>query len=328
MPPTVNITVHSSEFPDSVGLAFLEGLRRRQIAPRFLYQSYRQGQLWLALHRAFSPAWLDPDTELIYAMGCGAAACAAPAGAVNVVGLGCGSGTKEARLLQALTQQNKPATTFLPSDVSLPLLLTSVEEARKAEPSIVCKPLLCDLALAEDLPAVLDELLGPSSARILTFFGLIPNFEPAVILPKLSALLREHDLLLFSANLAPGPDYHAGVQAIFGGYDNTHTRDWLMAFLEDLGVRGDDGLLTFAIEESGGLLRIVANFQFSRERVVTAHQEKFVFESGAVVRLFFSYRYTPPLMQELLRKFGIEARQRWIAESGEEGVFLCGKAPR
>ena len=48
---------------------------------------------------------------------------------------------------------------------------------------------------------------------MITFFGMIPNFEPQDILPKLAKLIRRQDTLLFSANLAPGADYAVGVKA-------------------------------------------------------------------------------------------------------------------
>ena len=84
---------------------------------------------------------------------------------------------------------------------------------------------------------------------------MIPNFEPQVILPRLAALLRPADYLLFSANLAPGADYAAGVQRILPLYDNALTRDWLMTFLLDLGVETADGELRFVIEDDPGWQR-------------------------------------------------------------------------
>ena len=88
-----------------------------------------------------------------------------------------------------------------------------------------------------------------ASLRLVTFFGMIPNFEPQEILPKLASLIRPKDFLLFSANLAPGADYAAGMKKILPQYDNALTRDWLMTFLLDLGVERRDGELRFAIEE-------------------------------------------------------------------------------
>ena len=52
-----------------------------------------------------------------------------------------------------------------------------------------------------------------------------------------------------SANLAPGPDYAAGVRKILPLYDNPLTRDWLVTFLLDLGVEATDGELGFSIED-------------------------------------------------------------------------------
>ena len=78
---------------------------------------------------------------------------------------------------------------------------------------------------------------NPQQPRALvTFFGMIPNFEPQEILPKLASLIRPKDFLLFSANLAPGKNYAAGMKKILPQYDNPPTRDWLMTFLLDLGV--------------------------------------------------------------------------------------------
>ena len=74
---------------------------------------------------------------------------------------------------------------------------------------------------------------------------MIPNFEPQNILPKLAALVRPEDFLLFSANLAPGENYAAGVKKVLPQYDNPPTRDWLLTFLLDLGVARGDGELQF-----------------------------------------------------------------------------------
>jgi uncharacterized SAM-dependent methyltransferase len=326
MSSIINVMVHASQFPECVKETLLAGLRSRRIAPKFHYQSYKQAQLWLALHRACSPAWLDPDCELIYNQGFEAAAGSLPERQVNVVGLGCGGGYKEARLLDLLAAQGKEIS-YAPCDVSLPLLLTAAHKALEARPALPCRPLLCDLALASDLPEIPGQIQQPHARRIITFFGMMPNFEPDVILPKLAALTRAEDLLLLSANLAPGPDYRAGVRRVLPGYDNPPTRAWLGAFLEDLGAEPDDGAVDFSIEESAALLRIAGDFRFLRERELVVHEEHFAFHPGAVVRLFFSYRHTPGLIRQLFQARGFRVIGQWITKSGEEGVFLCRKQP-
>jgi hypothetical protein len=191
-----------------------------------------------------------------------------------------------------------------------------------------CFPLVCDLATATDLPVVLDSRLTHHVSRITTFFGMIPNFEPQIILPKLVSLVRSKDLLLFSANLAPGNNYTTGVKKVLPQYDNPLTRDWLMTFLLDLGAEHNDGQLRFKIEDdrTNGLKRIVAGFHFTRSRRIEVDGETFNFHAGESIRLFFSYRYTPEYVRKVLARYGLEVRDRWITKSEEEGVFLCSGA--
>jgi L-histidine Nalpha-methyltransferase len=320
----IQVTIHASQYPESVRDALLEGLRSRRIAPKFLYQSYKQAQLWLALHRACSPACLDPDCAAIYDRSFAAAIALIPQRSVHLTGLGCGGGQKEARLLRLLAAQGKELT-YVPCDVSLPLVLASTHEAEEACAKLIFRPVVCDLALAGDLPEILHPLDEPDTRRIITFFGMIPNFEPDQILPKLAELLRAEDLLLLSANLAPGPDYRAGVQRVMPGYDNAETRAWLLAFLYDLGAERDDGTVDFSIEEQSALLRIAANFHFLQERVLTVHDERFAFSPGDAIRLFFSYRHTPDGVRRLLQAHRLHVIEQWITASEEEGVFLCRK---
>src|SRR6202012_1274155 len=113
-------------------------------------------------------------------------------------------------------------------------------------------------------------------SSLITFFGMIPNFEPDGILPKLAALVRKKDFLLFSANLAPGADYAAGVEKILPQYDNALTHDWLLTLLLDLGIARGDGKLRFTIEEGAlRLKRVVARFHFSRACEIVVQGEKF-----------------------------------------------------
>ncbi len=165
------------------------------------------------------------------------------------------------------------------------MVLVARQAAMAVVPPEDCFPLVCDLASADDLPAVLDALPVPEAARLITFFGMIPNFEPQVILPRLAGLLRPGDYLLFSANLAPGTDYAAGVQRILPLYDNAPTRDWLMMFLLDLGVAANDGELRFGIEDDpagSGLKRVAAYFRFARPREIPGRRATVPVSRGRV----------------------------------------------
>jgi hypothetical protein len=214
------------------------------------------------------------------------------------------------------------------------MVLVARQAALSVIPEENCSPLVCDFATADDLPTALP--LASSSTqyalrntqhtpRLITFFGMLPNFEPATILPRLAALLRPNDHLLLSANLAPGPHYAAGVQRILPLYDNALTRDWLLTFLLDLGVEHGDGQLRCIIEDDpagSGFKRVAAYFHFLKAREIRIETNQFEFRPGDAIRLFFSYRHTPVQVRSLLERHGLLVLDHWITRSEDEGVFL------
>jgi len=288
---------------------------------KFHYDSVKQTQKWLALHQAYSPTRNDADCLAIYEKGFQAAAENIKARRVHVIGLGCGGGQKDTRLLKLLKRRGREVF-YTPCDVSTAMVLVARRTALAVVPERNCFPFVCDLATKGDL----QEFLVTRHPSLVTFFGMIPNFEPQEILPRLASLICKNDFLLFSANLAPGNDYSAGMKKILPQYDNNLTRDWLMTFLLDLGIEKRDGKLDFEIEGGGsGLKRIVARFHFSRARRIKVDGADFKFPRGESIRLFFSYRYTPERVQMILANHGLEVCGQWIAKSQEEGVFLCRK---
>jgi uncharacterized SAM-dependent methyltransferase len=339
MSSVASVRIHASQFPEKVRRDLLESLRARQVNHKFHYDSVKQTQKWLALHQAYSPTRNDVDCRSIYTQAFKAAAEKIKSPRVHVIGLGCGGGQKDTRLLKLLKKAGR-AIFYTPCDVSTAMVLVARRTALAVVPEKHCFSLVCDLATADDLDDALEQMVGPRCraalddpqvvptvpTRLVTFFGMIPNFEPQIILPKLAALVRPKDFLLFSANLAPGTDYAAGMKKILPQYDNPLTRDWLMTFLLDLGVRRNDGKLLFEIGNGpagSGLKRIVARFHFKRACRIEIELEKFRFRPGDAIQLFFSYRYTPEHVRKVLARFGLEVCDQWITRSEEEGVFLC-----
>ena len=259
-----NVFIDRSQFPENVRRDLLDSLRARAINHKFHYESHKQAAKWLALHEAYSPARRDDSCLRIYDVAFRSAVVALDTKKVHLVGLGCGGGQKEARLLELL---NAPASVrYTASDVSLPLVLVAQEAAQKFLSRENLHGLVCDLATTTELATALDHF-NSGERRLVTLFGIIPNFEPAPLLSRVAALLRPGDLLLMSANLAPGPDYAAGVERVFLQYDNQPTRDWLLALLLDLGFERDDGELRFTIQsDERQLRRIAAEFELLRAR--------------------------------------------------------------
>lgn len=313
----IHVAIHPSQFPEQVRTDLSDSLQRREIKHKFHYDSYKQAQKWLAVHEAYSPARTDAQTGEIYNEAFSHLASQLAGTDVQVIGLGCGGGQKDVELLRRLSNPGSKSI-YTAVDVSLPLVITARQRA--ATIGTETRGVVCDLEVAEDIT---DELCECSvSQRIFTFFGMIPNSEPAVILPRLARLLSRGDRVLLSANLAPGEDYRAGVERVLPQYDNALTADWLFTFLSDLGVERDDGEIEFGIEEREGLLRIRANFQFSMARTIRLDNEPFAFKAGEDIRLFYSYRYTPDRLSTELAKHGLHVSKHWISLSGEEGVFL------
>ena len=298
---------HQGQSPAKVETERADCIRQRSIAAKFHYETDRQASLWLNAHnrlarskemirpydeaaKALTPEWTYPDGALI--------------------ALGCGGGEKEIGILNALPK----GTRFVPTDVSKPLALKTAHAAAEVNPSWVVMPLVFDLALADNLLEFIDQYVGPK--RIFTFFGIIPNFSPSLILPRLRILLRPEDRLLLSANLAPN-----GMDPILPQYDNDITREWLAEFPMKHGAGQGD--MKFTVESSGYLQRIVAHYHFSESCVMEANGEFFEFQSGNSLQLFVSYRYTVESLRDTLEQYGISIEDAFLTSNGEEGVFIC-----
>src|SRR5205085_9232107 len=147
-----------------------------------------------------SPSRTDPDCVATYERSFAAAASRIVSERVHLIGLGCGGGQKDSRLLGLLRKKTK-ALFYTPADVSAAMVLIARQAALAAIPDENCFPLVCDLATAEEL-----SVISKPGQRLITFFGMMPNFEPHIVLPKLAALLGERGFLLLSANLASGDD--------------------------------------------------------------------------------------------------------------------------
>jgi len=320
MSSVANVRIHPSQFPENVRRDLIASLRTRRVNHKFHYDSVKQTQKWLALHQLYSPTRIEADCLAVYEKSFIAAAAQIAMPQVHVLGLGCGGGQKDTRLLKLLAASGREIS-YTPCDVASAMVLVARQTALAVVPEEKCFPFVCDLAAADDLSAV----FVARHPSLITFFGMIPNFEPPVILPKLATLVRPQDWLLFSANLAPGSDYAAGVEKILPQYDNPPTREWLLTFLLDLGVERSDGELRFKIEEDvvSGLRRVTASFHFARPRRIEIETERFEFAAGDAVQVFFSYRYTPGRVSENLARRGLEVVDQWITLSEEEGVFLC-----
>src|SRR5438105_6016550 len=150
MSSLANVTIHSSHFPENVRRDLLESLRTRQINHKFHYDSIKQTQKWLALHQACSPSRTDADCAAIYDRSFEAVTARIAAKRVHLIGLGCGGGQKDARLLTLLRDSGKQVF-YTPVDVSTAMVLVGRQAALEMVREQDCFPLVCDLGSTEDL---------------------------------------------------------------------------------------------------------------------------------------------------------------------------------
>src|SRR5881296_1080885 len=124
MPALINIAVHWSQLPAQVQADLRDSLRTRQINHKFLYDSYKQTQKWQELHQACAPSRTDADCAACYDSAFAAAATKIKPGSIHLIGLGCGGGQKDARLLNML-KENSNRLFYTPVDVSTAMVLVA-----------------------------------------------------------------------------------------------------------------------------------------------------------------------------------------------------------
>src|SRR5882724_9386640 len=124
----VNVAIHSSQYPEKVQADLRNSLRLRQINHKFHYDSYKQTQHWLELHQACSPTRTDPNCEACYDAAFAAATKACRTASVHLIGLGCGGGQKDTRLLRLL-KPTRSRLSYTPVDVSTAMVLVAHQTA-------------------------------------------------------------------------------------------------------------------------------------------------------------------------------------------------------
>ena len=328
----VSVIIHPSQFPAAVAEQLRESLRTRRMNHKFHYDTPRQATAWLRVHEAYSPARRDAECGEMYSRAFAAVAKRlAGVGDLDVVSLGAGGGQKDALLLHALLAGN-PAVRcrYVPVDVSAGLSLVSRSAAIEAGvPATNCFPMVMDLAVEPDWAGALRGVTRAGVRRVICFFGMLPNFESEWVFPRLAQMLGPEDVLLVSANLAPGPSYAAGVAQVRPQYDNELTHEWLLTSLLNVGVERGDGAVSLGIEEwpSGSeLLRLKGEFTFTKARTVRCEGEDFSFATGERFQLFFSYRHTPEILTALFQQQEMRIADAWINQARDEGLFRATTA--
>ena len=326
MPMT--LTFHDSQYPEQVAMQCRQGLRARKLPGRLLYDSPAQAQRWLAYHQAYSPSRTEPELLALYERSFQAAIAALTGQPLHYVSLGCGGGNKDALFVRHALDYGG-ALHVSPTDTSAALVLETMLRLQGTFPALSASPLVVDLAAEPDLDSWLAQQEADGARRVFGCFGIIPNFDAAALLSYLRRLMRPDDLLLISANLSPGPYGSAAAQRILPQYDNPLARAWFSGLLDSLGFAGSDLRLAVqaqSLREEGHIWRIQANAQVLQDVQLALYEESFDFHKGEVLEVFFSNRFTPAALPQVLDDAGFKVGQTWVLDSQEEGIYLCQRS--
>ena len=321
----LDLTFHESQYPQRLADLCRRALRARKLPGRLLYDSPAQAQRWLTYHQQYSPSRTEPELLTLYERAFEAAVSPAlPERPLHYVSLGCGGGNKDALLVRSALNMGA-SLCISPMDTSPALVLETMLRLQEAFPGLASSPLVIDLEAEPDIGAWLTGQETQGACRVFGCFGIIPNFDYVALLSYLKRLMRKDDLLLLSANLSPGA-WGSAAQSILPQYDNPLAHAWFGGLLDSLGFPASDlriSVTALPLQDDGHVWRIEANALFLKDVALALYEEAFDFRKGEALEIFFSNRFTPAVMPQILSAAGFCVSQTWILDSQEEGIYLC-----
>lgn len=315
-----DVRIDESVTPAALRTGLIAALEARRVDNRFHYIGDLASSRWRSLATSHSPAHDANDGVRAYDDAARVAIAALGNAPVHVVGVACGDGVKERRLLGALRSAGREHLSATPVDVSLSLVVAAAE-AMAAVPGVDAAD-----GVAVDITAVpdLSPLLAPRRAgtRVVTLFGVLSTLGPSSLEAGIS-LLGPDDLLLVSANLLPGTP--GSRDAVIAQYDNPPTRMWLATVLEEIGIH-DAGEITFRWHQTPDGPMVVGEVMPVGSVNARVEGVTVGMPAGEPIRVLESFRHTPETLLALLEQAGLTVLHVSISPSGEEGVAVARRA--
>jgi hypothetical protein len=316
------IDFHPAIHDKDVEPEVMDSLRLNRIAPKLLYSTLWQVELWRKVFQRHSPIHGNSDFARMYRDAFGHAQNELPASRISLVGLGCGTGLKEAELCAQLGKDGR-ALSFTAVDVSRDLVEESMQRVNGAGATGV-RGLVCDLAETEFLGAWLKKS-DPELPRLFTFFGLVPNLAPSVVTRIFRTIVRPGDLILVNAHLAPADDetdLDGAMKRVLPQYDNPETLAWHAAVLKVLGLEDLLDAPAMRIGEVEGVPAFVSEARWKSGKAFELGGATFSPPTDAPLRIFHSMRYTPALFEESLRVAGFRIERLAMTACREEAIWM------
>jgi L-histidine Nalpha-methyltransferase len=243
-------------------------------------------------------------------------------GPVSIVELGAGTATKTRLLIQALLRKQEHAL-YVPADVSPAALSDADRQLRRTFPRLEVRPVVAQY------PEELDWIETVPGRRLVLLLGSnLGNFEPgdaAELLRAVREHLRPDDRLLVSTDLRKSPalllpayDDSAGVTAAF-------SRNVLLRINRELGARFEPSAFRHVACWNSVASRVELYLESAiRQSVfVQALGLRVSFEAGERLKTENSYKFTEPMLQDLLRSAGFAREACWADPRGWLSVHLA-----
>ena len=279
-----------------------------QLPAAALYSHPSLARLWKKVHLTCSPFYQRPAVRRLYTQPATVLRARLRHAPYHLFALGCAEGLKESLLLRKLP---KPSL-LLTADTCLSMAKFAARKlparAKVARQINLTSTRSLSRPFLSTIPQPKSKI--PSPARLITLFGVLPNLDPLPLLRCLAKNMAPNDLLLFSANLAPGKDGRRGALRVVPQYDNPVTHKWLQGVAFRTRPRLSPGSIRFGVYPD--------TTQSSLSRI----EARWVVGNKATHTLFSSRRPTLSQVESWIQNSGLTRIHQWIEPKGEEGVWL------
>ena len=241
---------------------------------------------------------------------------------LSLVSIGVGKGDKERILLEALVQRG--SSKYYAVDISSRMIdeaLKTVDNLKIDKTGVV--------AFLEDLPLVRQYWCPPALLCLLG--NTFCNFDPDYILAIISGQIEYHDLLLLDCHLFPEETEmeESGQKQVERVYRSEPTMRFCIDPLVQRGFDTDNCVFLMELRsvetDVGVVYRTNRQLQVLKNAAVFCGRHKIMLNSGDIIQLGVTYKYTRRQVEDYLKRNGFEILQQFQSSDGENLLLLVRK---
>ncbi|HEY8211228.1 MAG TPA: L-histidine N(alpha)-methyltransferase [Myxococcaceae bacterium] len=281
--------------------------------PPYLFYDREGSQLFEAITELPEYYLTRSELQLFQAHG---PAIAAAAGEVSaVVEFGSGSAKKTQVLLEALLRSS-PKAAFVAVDVSAAAVEMTRATLRARFPSLEVVP------IQDEFHRALGKVQERPGRKLVLFIGSsVGNFDGAEaveLLAGLRAAMRPGDALLLGTDLRKDPALLVPAYDDAQGVTARFNKNLLARINRELGGHFDPDAFRHVAVWNGEASRIEMHLESVRAQVVAVDglEMSVRFERGERIHTESSYKYTPEMVEEILRRAGFQREHTWTDDRG------------